>query len=231
MANTAQGQAEQGISAVREVPADDRDLYDSDFFSWAERQAALMRRREYAQLDWENVIEEVAYLARRERRRWTSLYAPTVQHMLKILHDPGQSADTWRQEVLRKFRKPMKRELDSNPGLKGKFTEMQNEGWTDGRSDAIDDLVGYAAGRGASEQEQDALRRELAAAIPETPQWDIGEVAAYNPWHSTRKEQPDENIWPAEVAQRLNRLLGKNYPECGWVADSAIKGLQPREAN
>jgi hypothetical protein len=43
------------------------DLYERDFYSWALEQAALLRARQFAELDLENLAEEIDGLARGRR--------------------------------------------------------------------------------------------------------------------------------------------------------------------
>lgn len=44
------------------------NLYDSDTYTWALRQADALRRRAAGEIDWENVAEEIEDLARSDRR-------------------------------------------------------------------------------------------------------------------------------------------------------------------
>ena len=62
------------------------ELYTRDFYSWAMQQADALRRRDYAAVDWENVIEEIEDVGRSERRTWTSHCAVLVEHVLKLEH-------------------------------------------------------------------------------------------------------------------------------------------------
>ena len=56
------------------MASEDKDpswsLYERDFYAWARREAVLLQRREFAQLDLDNVIEELDSLGRQERARW-----------------------------------------------------------------------------------------------------------------------------------------------------------------
>ena len=65
------------------------DLYEDDILLWAERQAELLRRRAAgelvndAELDWENVAEEVADVGRSELRAVASHLVQALLHDLK----------------------------------------------------------------------------------------------------------------------------------------------------
>jgi hypothetical protein len=47
-------------------------LYDRDFYSWAREQARALLEHRIEELDWENLAEEVADLARGERYAFRS---------------------------------------------------------------------------------------------------------------------------------------------------------------
>jgi hypothetical protein len=61
-----------------------RTLYDEDFPLWAERQAALLRAGRFAELDLDNLVEEVEDLSRRERETVDSHVETIVEHLLKL---------------------------------------------------------------------------------------------------------------------------------------------------
>jgi Domain of unknown function DUF29 len=67
-----------------------RDLYEEDFPLWAERQAALLRAREFDGLDLDNLIEEVEDLSRRERKSVESYVETILEHFLKLALSPAE---------------------------------------------------------------------------------------------------------------------------------------------
>jgi hypothetical protein len=81
------------------------DLYDSDVVTWAEQQAAVLRRmaageRINDQVDWENVIEEVESVGRSEVETVTSLLINVMDHKLRLLGWPDHVAvNHWRHEI------------------------------------------------------------------------------------------------------------------------------------
>ena len=82
------------------------DLYEDDILLWAERQAELLRRRAAgelvndAELDWENVAEEVADVGRSELRAVASHLVQALLHDLKAEAWPlSRNVPHWRAEA------------------------------------------------------------------------------------------------------------------------------------
>ena len=69
------------------------ELYWRDSYSWAMQQADALRRRDFAGVDWENVIEEIEDLARSEARRLISQYVRIMEHFLKLQYREPRETD------------------------------------------------------------------------------------------------------------------------------------------
>jgi hypothetical protein len=86
-----------------------------DSLAWSEEQAALLRRladgeRVDAEIDWDNVIEEIASVGRSELHSVQSLLEQAMTHILKGWLDPGsRAAGHWRGEVVRFLRNARRR--------------------------------------------------------------------------------------------------------------------------
>ena len=98
-----------GMSAtsIRELASEVADgtreqrLYDKDFWTWTQEQAAALRRREFGAVDWDNVIEEIETLGRSERSAWTSYCANVIAHLLKIEQSPvSRDLNRWLGEIV-----------------------------------------------------------------------------------------------------------------------------------
>ncbi len=80
--------------------------YDSDILIWSERQADLLRRHaagerlNHADLDWPNIIEEVADVGRNALRACRSQLLQTLLHDLKAAAWPlSRDVPHWRSEA------------------------------------------------------------------------------------------------------------------------------------
>ena len=52
--------------------ADCQTAYETDYLQWIETTAEKLRRRNYNDVDWENLIEEIEDMGKSERRRLES---------------------------------------------------------------------------------------------------------------------------------------------------------------
>ena len=79
----------------------EKDLYEEDFYVWAERQAALLRAGRLDELDLENLIEEVDDLGGARRSAVLNNARVVMEHLLKLQH--SRAADPrkgWRPSVV-----------------------------------------------------------------------------------------------------------------------------------
>ena len=88
------------------MPADQAtaDLYEHDIVVWADRQADLLRRlaageRVNAEIDWDNLIEEIETVGRSERVSVQSLLRRAIEHLLKIHGWPDGPVGHWKAET------------------------------------------------------------------------------------------------------------------------------------
>lgn len=79
--------------------------YEHDFYAWTQAQAAAIRRagasRVNADIDWENVAEEIESLGRSDRDTVESHLETVVEHLLKLMLSPATDPrDGWERSVL-----------------------------------------------------------------------------------------------------------------------------------
>ena len=82
------------------------DLYDTDAALWSDQQAALLRRmangeRVNDQVDWENVIEEIADVRKRYEDQIENRLTTLCAHLLKWQHQPAMRSNSWRSAIVR----------------------------------------------------------------------------------------------------------------------------------
>jgi Domain of unknown function DUF29 len=115
-------------------------LYDRDFYSWAREQAHALIEHRIEELDWENLAEEVADLARSERRAFRSQCARLTEHLLKFAFSPSAKIERdgrlWRLSLIEE-RSELTDLLAESPGLRPSIGELFEAGWRIGRLQAL----------------------------------------------------------------------------------------------
>jgi hypothetical protein len=120
------------------------DLYDEDFTLWTEQQAALLRRRAAgelvndADLDWQNIAEEIESVGGNTRRELRNRLARLLRHLLKWHYQPEHRSRSWRSTI-RTQRQEIEDLLADNPSLRGKLPELFLAAYPRARADALDE--------------------------------------------------------------------------------------------
>lgn len=70
-------------------------LYDQDFLKWTEQQAECLQKGCWAELDIENLVDELESLGRSEQRELGSYLQVLVMHLLKYQYQPEQRTRSW----------------------------------------------------------------------------------------------------------------------------------------
>ena len=118
---------------VREL---ERAAYDRDFYTWTLQQAALIREGRFAEIDRENVAEEIEALGRSEFAQFVSFLQLILLHMLKWDHQPERRTRSWRLSIVL-HRDHAKTVLDENPGFKSRLGEALARAYRRARLDAM----------------------------------------------------------------------------------------------
>ena len=74
-------------------------LYERDFFEWTQQQARQLREKRFADLDLENLIDEVASVGASEKREIRSRLKVLLAHLLKWKFQPGARSSGWRGTI------------------------------------------------------------------------------------------------------------------------------------
>jgi hypothetical protein len=84
----------------KEAAVESRGAYDVDFFAWTQETAKLLERREFAQIDWEHVAEEIADMGKRDRREVRSRLMVLLMHLLKWEAQAERRRSSWRATIV-----------------------------------------------------------------------------------------------------------------------------------
>jgi Domain of unknown function DUF29. len=60
-----------------------KELYEKDFYLWVMENLKLLKNGEYDLVDWENLLEEIEDMARRELKSLISLMAVIMEHLYR----------------------------------------------------------------------------------------------------------------------------------------------------
>ncbi len=75
--------------------------YDSDFNEWTQAQGHALRSKRAADLDWENLAEEIESLGRFDQREVKSRLTTLLVHLLKWRYQPEKRSDSWTDTIAR----------------------------------------------------------------------------------------------------------------------------------
>lgn len=102
--------------------------YDSDFFAWANEQAALLRSGAMTQADIENIAEEIESMGRAEKREFVNRLTVLLLHLLKWRFQPGKRGSSWETSI-NVQRIQTSAHLADNPSLRGKVADCIAAAW------------------------------------------------------------------------------------------------------
>ena len=106
------------------------DLYETDFYAWANEQATLLRVGRVAEVDIANIAEEIESMGRSERNQLTSQLAVLLAHLLKWQFQPALRGNSWRLTI-REQRRRAARLLSQNPSLGPRLPEIMTDAYGD----------------------------------------------------------------------------------------------------
>jgi hypothetical protein len=95
-------------------------LYEQDFYQWIETTAALLKQRNFQEVDWVNLIEEIESMGRSEKKELQSRLIILIEHLLKLQYWEAEKvnhARGWRITIVEQ-RNQIELSLEASPSLK-----------------------------------------------------------------------------------------------------------------
>ncbi len=112
------------------------NLHDTDFYSWTQQQAGLLRTNNIAALDIANLIEEIEDMGRSEKRELKSRLQVLIMHLLKWQYQPRLRGTSW-EATIKIQRLDAQEVLQENPGLKTLLPQQFHEAYRKARLHAV----------------------------------------------------------------------------------------------
>jgi len=112
-----------------------KSLYETDYNLWVLETVKQLENKEFNTVDWENLLEELSDLSRREKRKLKNLLRRLFEHLLKLNYWQAEieaNRGHWEAEIAN-FRKQIKDQLADSPSLKPYLEEIFAECYQDGR--------------------------------------------------------------------------------------------------
>jgi hypothetical protein len=94
-----------------------KSLYESDYARWAEVMAQRLQEKRFAELDLNNLVEEIQDLSKRERDSLLSSVRVILHHLLKWDYQPQKRSRSW-QITIERERENLALYLEDSPSLK-----------------------------------------------------------------------------------------------------------------
>jgi hypothetical protein len=100
-----------------------KTLYEQDFNLWLEETVNLLKNRQLDQLDYDNLIEEIESMARKDKRAVESNLEQILMHLLKWQYQKNKRSNSWRYSII-EHRNRLKKDFRDSPSLKPYFDDV-----------------------------------------------------------------------------------------------------------
>lgn len=110
-------------------------LYKQDFVAWCEDTAAKLKERDFDNLDFDNLIEEVESLGRSDRRELKNRLTVLLAHILKRMYvNSPENFNGWELTIIEQ-RRQIRDLLQDSPSLKPYLLKIFAEVYDDALND------------------------------------------------------------------------------------------------
>ena len=108
---------------------------DADLYSWAIRQAELLRAGRLSEIDAAAIAEEIDDVGEEQYDKLESALRALMLHLLKWDHQPNMRSRSWTLSIL-EHRRRAQRQLRRSPGLKSQLDDALDAAYEDARVEA-----------------------------------------------------------------------------------------------
>lgn len=118
------------------LKSDRLTLYETDYQQWIETTVEKLHSRDYANVDWDNLIEEIEDMGRSERRSLESNLIVVLLLLLKWQYQPERRSGSWEGSII-EHRRRIKKALKESPSLKPYFESIFAESYVEAVKQAL----------------------------------------------------------------------------------------------
>jgi len=102
--------------------------YETDFYGWIQTQVDALRAGNLAELDVDNLVEEIEDMGKRQKQELRSRLGILFMHLLKWQYQPALQGSSWASTIkIQRFE--IKAHLEDNPSLKHVLNETMAKAW------------------------------------------------------------------------------------------------------
>lgn len=103
-----------------------KTLYEQDFNLWLEETVNLLKTRQLSLIDYENLIEEIESMGKRDKHALESNLEQILMHLLKWQYQKNKRSNSWRYSII-EHRNRLKKDFRDSPSLKPYFDSVLEE--------------------------------------------------------------------------------------------------------
>lgn len=103
--------------------------YETDYNQWLKETVKQLRERNFEQVDWDNLIEEIESMGKSDRRALMSLLTRLIEHLLKLAYwqeEKKRSGNHWAAAIVN-FRAQIQHRLEDSPSLRTELAAMYDK--------------------------------------------------------------------------------------------------------
>ena len=114
------------------------DLYNQDYYQWIQETVKLLEQRNFQELDFDNLIEEIQDLALNEKQTIETNLIVVLKFLLKWQYQPEQHSGEIKASI-RRHRYQIRDDLKVSPSLTTYLSEIWLESYQEARLQAADE--------------------------------------------------------------------------------------------
>ncbi len=115
---------------IAKLDVNPQKLYETDYLKWIETTVKKLRVRDYSNIDWENLIEEIEDMGRSERRSLESNLVVVLMLLLKWQFQPDKRSGSWKGSIA-EHRRRIRKSFQDSPSLQPYLERVFSECYSD----------------------------------------------------------------------------------------------------